>query len=161
MYFIVAVYKQNKLLLEDAITMEEDNSFEDLLIETLGYITEEKVTLKFFNTLTNHWAGIRDLNTKLIFCKNFEPCQLQFTLNTTESESLEDTRTNINPLERMMKNSKRLPSIYIFRGPQKSSISSKTMPKIMLIAEHTLQCLLAVKARFLEEYSVSVFEPKI
>jgi len=72
------------------------------------YITEEKVTLKFFNTLTNHWAGIRDLNTKLIFCKNFEPYQLQFTLNTTESESLEDIRTNINPLERMMENSKRL-----------------------------------------------------
>ncbi|PYY20207.1 MAG: hypothetical protein DMG62_23830 [Acidobacteria bacterium] len=116
MYFIVAVYKQNKLLLEDAITMEEDNSFEDLLIETLGYITEEKVTLKFFNTLTNHWAGIRDLNTKLIFCKNFEPCQLQFTLNTTESESLEDTRTNINPLERMMENSKRLhlPTKHLF-----------------------------------------------
>ena len=65
MYFIVAVYKQNKLLLEDAITMEEDNSFEDLLIETLGYITEEKVTLKFFNTLTNHWAGIRSFANTL------------------------------------------------------------------------------------------------
>ena len=69
MYFIVAVYKQNKLLLEDAITTEEDNNFEDLLIETLG----ENVTLKFFNLLTN-------LNTKLIFCKNFEPCQLQLHL---------------------------------------------------------------------------------
>ena len=54
MYFIVAVYKQNKLLLEDAITMEEDNNFEDLLIETLEYITEEKGILKFFNPLTNH-----------------------------------------------------------------------------------------------------------
>ena len=39
--------------------------------------------------------------------QNFEPCQLQFILNTTESESLEDTRTNINLLKRMMKNSKR------------------------------------------------------
>ena len=35
----------------------EENNFEDLLIETLEYITEEKVTLKFFNSLTNHWAG--------------------------------------------------------------------------------------------------------
>jgi len=87
-----------------------------LLIKTLEYITEEKVTLKFFNPLTNHWADIRDLNTKLIFCKNFESCQLQFTLNTTESESLEDTRTNINPLKRMMENSKRLhlPTKHLF-----------------------------------------------
>ena len=80
MYFIVAVYKQNKLLLEDAITMEEDNNFEDLLIETLEYITEEKGILKFFNPLTNYWTGIRNLNTKLIFCKNFELYQLQFIL---------------------------------------------------------------------------------
>ena len=43
--------------------MEENNNFEDLLIKTLGYITEEKVTLKFFNTLTNYWAGIRDLKS--------------------------------------------------------------------------------------------------
>lgn len=107
MYFIVAVYEQHKLLLEDAITMEEDNNFEDLLTKTLGYITERNVTLKFFNPLTNHWAGIRDLNTKLTFCKNFEPCQLQFTLEATELESLKD-KTVINPLERMMENSKKL-----------------------------------------------------
>ena len=33
---------------------------------------------------------------------------ITITLNTTESESLEDTRTNINPLERIIENSKRL-----------------------------------------------------
>ena len=37
--------------------MEENNNFEDLLIKTLGYITKEKVTLKFFNPLTNHVLG--------------------------------------------------------------------------------------------------------
>ena len=49
--------------------MKEDKNFEDLLIKILG----ENVTLKFFNPLTN-------LNTKLIFCKNFEPYQLQLHL---------------------------------------------------------------------------------
>ena len=41
---------------------------------------------------------------------------ITITLNTTESESLEDTRTNINPLERMIKNSKRLhlPTKHLF-----------------------------------------------
>jgi hypothetical protein len=61
MYFIIAVYEQKKLLQEDAITMEEDKNFEDLLIETLGYITEQKITLKFYNPVTNNWASIRDL----------------------------------------------------------------------------------------------------
>ena len=39
---------------------------------------------------------------------NYVNYNLHLIVNTTESESLEDTRTNINPLERMIKNSKRL-----------------------------------------------------
>jgi hypothetical protein len=31
MHFIVGVYDKNKLVLEDAITIDEDNNFEDLL----------------------------------------------------------------------------------------------------------------------------------
>jgi len=35
MHFIVGVYDKNKLMLEDAIIIE-DNNFEDLLFEAIG-----------------------------------------------------------------------------------------------------------------------------
>ena len=43
----MGVYDKNKLMLEDAIIIE-DNNFEDLLFEAIGYSTEKMVTAKFY-----------------------------------------------------------------------------------------------------------------
>ena len=39
MWFIVAIYKEKKLLCENAVQMEPTQTFDDLLYEVLGYLT--------------------------------------------------------------------------------------------------------------------------
>ena len=40
MWFIVALYKDKKLLNENAVEMEASDTFGDLLFEALGYISQ-------------------------------------------------------------------------------------------------------------------------
>ena len=58
-------------MLEDAIIIEEDNNFEDLLFEAIGYSTEKMVTTKFYNPLTKNWTNVRNFDTKLSLCRTF------------------------------------------------------------------------------------------
>ena len=48
-------------MLEDAIIIE-DNNFEDLLFEAIGYSTEKMVTAKFYNPLTKNWTNVRNFD---------------------------------------------------------------------------------------------------
>ncbi|CAH1768389.1 10588_t:CDS:2, partial [Entrophospora sp. SA101] len=84
-----------KLMLEVAITIGEDNNFEDLLFETIGYSTEQMVIAKFYNPLTKNWTNVRDFSTKLSLCKTFNPCQVQFTLEDFESDKLYNNLNNV------------------------------------------------------------------
>ena len=53
MWFIVAVYKEAKLLNEDAVELESTETFGDLLFEVLGYdIFDQPVIVQFYNELT-------------------------------------------------------------------------------------------------------------
>ncbi|CAJ0630111.1 4507_t:CDS:10, partial [Entrophospora sp. SA101] len=82
-------------MLEVAITIGEDNNFEDLLFETIGYSTEQMVIAKFYNPLTKNWTNVRDFSTKLSLCKTFNPCQVQFTLEDFESDKLYNNLNNV------------------------------------------------------------------
>jgi len=55
MYFIVAIYEQNRLLQEDAIDIKENKNFEDLLSEIWGYrVDDQKISVQFYNPIMNH-----------------------------------------------------------------------------------------------------------
>jgi len=89
MWFIVALYKEKKLLSENAIEMEASDTFGDLLYEALGYdIFDQPVIVQFYNELTKNWAGVKyGLSANLNLCEKFQPCQVKFTLK--EQEHLE------------------------------------------------------------------------
>jgi hypothetical protein len=119
MHFIVGVYDKNKLVLEDAITIDEDNNFEDLLFETIGYSTEKMAIAKFYNPLTKNWTNVRNFSTKLSLCETFNPCQVQFILVDFESVLPATKKKSIEPLKIIMESSKKL------KLPSKHSIISK------------------------------------
>ena len=97
MHFIVAVYDQNKLILEDAIELEINKSFDDLLIETLDFVTDRRVTVKFYNTLTKNWTRVKKgLDMDLKICEMFNPCQVRFIL---ENDDMNELETNVNSID--------------------------------------------------------------
>src|SRR5271154_3301596 len=112
MWFIVAVYKEKKLLNENAIEMETSlHTFNDLLLEVLGYdIFDQPVIVQIYNELTKNWAIVKyGLNANLNLCENFQQCQIRFTLK--EHENLEQIDKHIDGLNKIMEASKmhRLP----------------------------------------------------
>ncbi len=86
MWFIVAIYKEKKLLSEDAVEMEITQTFDDLLFEALGYnIFDQPVVVQFYNELTKNWAGVKyGLSASLSLCEKFQPCQIKFILKEQE-----------------------------------------------------------------------------
>src|SRR6266498_1916881 len=97
MWFIVAVYKEKKLLSEDAVEMESTETFGDLLFEVLGYdIFDQPIVVQFYNELTKNWPTIKyGLSANLNLCEKFQPCQVKFTLKEQENSEKED-RQEIN-----------------------------------------------------------------
>ena len=95
MWFIVAVYKEKKLLNEDAVELEPTQTFNDLLFEVLDYdIFDQPVVVQFYNELTKNWAGVKyDLSESLSLCEKFQPYQVKFTLK--EQEILEKSGEQI------------------------------------------------------------------
>ena len=73
MWFIVAVYKEKKLLNENTIEMEPTRTFDDLLFEALDYdVFDQPVIVQFYNKLTKNWAGVKHgLSASLILCEKF------------------------------------------------------------------------------------------
>ncbi|GBB87231.1 hypothetical protein RclHR1_13680004 [Rhizophagus clarus] len=60
MWFIAAVYKEKKLLSEDAVKMESTETFGDLLFEILGYdIFDQPIVIQFYNELTKNWTNVK------------------------------------------------------------------------------------------------------
>ena len=113
MWFIVAVYKEKKLLSEDAVEMESTQTFDDLLFEVLGYdIFDQPVTVQFYNELTKNWTNVKyGLGAKLNLCEKLQPCQVRFTLKEHENLEERSTQPNVNGLNKIMETSKtrRLP----------------------------------------------------
>jgi hypothetical protein len=112
MWFIVAVYKEKKLLNEDAVEVESTRTFGDLLFEVLGYdIFDQPIVVQFYNELTKNWTNVKyGLGANLSLCEKFQPCQVKFTLK--EQENLEkQNRQSINGLSKIMEASRihRLP----------------------------------------------------
>jgi hypothetical protein len=107
-WFIVAVYKETKLLSEDAIEMESSQTFDDLLFEALGYdIFDQPVIVQFYNELTKNWTNIKyGLNVSLSLCEKFQPCQVKFTLKVQENLPVEESRQKTNALNKLMETSK-------------------------------------------------------
>ena len=86
MWFIVAIYKEKKLLCENAVQMEPTQTFDDLLYEVLGYdLFDQPVVVQFYNELTKNWTVFKyGLNVNLDLCEKFQPCQVRFTLKEQE-----------------------------------------------------------------------------
>ena len=110
MWFIVSVYKEKKLLSEDAVEMESTETFGDLLFEVLGYdIFDQPVVVQFYNELTKNWAGIKSgLSASLSLCEKFQPCQMKFILKEQEDliEREQENRQGINGLNKIMEASR-------------------------------------------------------
>ena len=73
MWFIVALYKDKKLLSENAVEMEASNTFGDLLFEVLEYdVFDQPVNVQFYNELTKNWASVKyRLSANLNLCEKF------------------------------------------------------------------------------------------
>ncbi|GBB94021.1 hypothetical protein RclHR1_22760001 [Rhizophagus clarus] len=104
MWFIAAVYKEKKLLSEDAVEMESTETFSDLLFEILGYdIFDQPIVIQFYNELTKNWTNVKyGLSANLSLCEKFQPCQIKFTLKEQENLEKED-RQKVNGLCEIMK----------------------------------------------------------
>ena len=112
MWFIVALYKDKKLLSENAVEMEASDTFGDLFFEALGYYAfDQPVNVQFYNELTKNWASVKyGLSANLNLCEKFQPCQVKFILK--EQEHLEQIeKQHINGLDKIMEASRmrRLP----------------------------------------------------
>jgi hypothetical protein len=110
MWFIVAIYKEKKLLNEDAVEVESKETFGDLLFEVLGYsIFDQPIVVQFYNELTKNWTNVKyGLNANLGICEKFQPCQVRFTLKEQENLEKEDRqkRQKINGLSKIMEASR-------------------------------------------------------
>ncbi|GES81793.1 hypothetical protein GLOIN_2v1482475 [Rhizophagus clarus] len=111
MWFIVAVYKEKKLLSEDAVEMESTETFGDLLFEILGYdIFDQPIVIQFYNELTKNWTNVKyGLSANLSLYEKFQPCQIKFTLKEQENLEKED-RQKVNGLCEIMEAS-RIPKL--------------------------------------------------
>ena len=78
MWFIVAVYKEAKLLNEDAVELDSTETFADLLFEVLGYdIFDQPIIVQFYNELTKNWTNVKNgLSANLNLCEKFKLCKL-------------------------------------------------------------------------------------
>ena len=101
MWFIVAIYKEKKLLCENAVQMESTQTFDDLLYEVL-------VVVQFYNELTKNWTVVKyGLNVNLDLCEKFQPYQVRFTLKEQENlEQEEREKPSVNGLDEIMKTSR-------------------------------------------------------
>src|ERR1041384_1613650 len=109
MWFIVAIYKEKKLLCENAVQMEPTQTFDDLLYEVLGYdLFDQPVVVQFYNELTKNWTVVKySLNVNLDLCEKFQPCQVRFTLKEQENlEQEEREKPSVNGLDEIMKTSR-------------------------------------------------------
>ncbi|UZO23562.1 uncharacterized protein OCT59_015896 [Rhizophagus irregularis] len=112
MWFIVAVYKETKLLNEDAVEMESTETFSDLLFEVLGYdIFDQPIVVQFYNELTKNWTNVKyGLSANLNLCEKFQPCQVKFTLKEQESLEKRNRQNGINGLSKIMETN-RIPKL--------------------------------------------------
>ena len=112
MWFIVAVYKEMKLLNEDAVEMESTETFNDLLFEVLGYdIFDQPIVVQFYNELTKNWTNVKyGLSANLNLCEKFQPCQVKFTLKEQESLEKRNRQNDINGLSKIMETN-RIPKL--------------------------------------------------
>lgn len=55
-----------------------------------------KISVQFYNPITNHWVSIKNL-----VCKSFEPCQVKYILKDLDDIEPDDSLQNqshVNPL---------------------------------------------------------------
>ena len=112
MWFIVAVYKETKLLNEDAVEIESTETFGDLLYEVLGYdIFDQPIVVQFYNELTKNWTNIKyGLSANLNLCEKFQSCQVKFTLKKQENLERRNRQNFVNGLSKIIKVS-RMPKL--------------------------------------------------
>jgi hypothetical protein len=112
MWFIATVYKEKKLLSENAVEMEFTETFGNLLFEILGYdIFDQLIVVQFYNELMKNWTNVKyGLSANLGLCEKFQLCQVKFILKKQENLEKEDEQ-KINSLSEIMKVSRipRLP----------------------------------------------------
>lgn len=112
MWFIAAVYKETKLLNEDAVEIDSTETFSDLLFEVLGYdIFDQPIVVQVYNELTKNWINVKyGLSANLNLCEKFQPCQVKFILKEQESSEKKDRQNVINGLSKIME-ANRIPKL--------------------------------------------------
>ena len=80
-----------------------------MLIETLDFVSDRRVTVKFYNTLMKNWTRVKKgLDMDLKICETFNPCQVRFILENDDMNELETNVNSIDPFKIMMEQSKKL-----------------------------------------------------
>src|SRR5581483_864806 len=112
MWFIAAVYKETKLLNENAVEIDSTETFSDLLFEVLGYdIFDQPIVVQVYNELTKNWINVKyGLSANLNLCEKFQLCQVKFILKEQESSEKKDRQNVINGLSKIME-ANRIPKL--------------------------------------------------